>query len=67
MAYIYMAGGWSIRVPASREAVVNDMREFMTENLLTYEVELPAGSPRSRTEVVIQASQIAAVSDESFR
>lgn len=64
MAYIYMAGGWVVRVPTSREAIENDLKSRPAGGLLSYEVDFPAGGARASEPVTVNAAQISLVTNQ---
>jgi hypothetical protein len=62
MTYIYMAGGAVLEVSASSEAVLSDLRSHA--DLLTYEVNFPAGGAKHPSPVAVNPAQISVVSDQ---
>jgi hypothetical protein len=64
MAYIYMAGGWVIRVPTTRESVHETLSRAAPDETLTYEVDFDAGGATQPGPVTINAAQISLVTDQ---
>ncbi|MGO9791642.1 MAG: hypothetical protein ACLP0J_03490 [Solirubrobacteraceae bacterium] len=64
MAFIYLSGGQVLRVPASREAITNDLQRVGPGQTLVYEVGFPSGGAAQPGEVTVVAANIAAVSDQ---
>jgi hypothetical protein len=66
MAYIYMAGGAVLKVPTSREAIMNDLNSTRPARILEYEVDFPAGGAMHPTRVAVNPAQIAVVSEQQL-
>jgi hypothetical protein len=64
VAFIYLAGGQALRVPASREAIVNDLLAAGPGKTLEYEVDFPALGATQPAKVTVLAENITAVSDQ---
>jgi hypothetical protein len=64
MAFVYLSGGQSLRVPTSRESIVNEIRNPEPGEVITFEVDLPAGGATRSAQVSVSVAQIVAVSDE---
>jgi len=63
MAFIYMSGGWVLRVPTTRDGILASLKSQPPGGLLEYEVDAPSGRALSPTTVTVAAAQIAVISD----
>jgi hypothetical protein len=67
MAFVYLSGGQVLRVPTSRESIANEMLTQEPGEVITFEVDLPAGGATRSAQVSVAAAHIVAVSDEPLQ
>jgi hypothetical protein len=63
MAFIYMAGGWELRVPDTRDSITEQLSGAPSDRILALDVDFPAGGGTRPSPVTVRADQISVVSD----
>jgi hypothetical protein len=63
MAFVYLTGGFVIRVPEGRDAILTELNKSSPGRMLEFQVEIPSGGARVAVPVSVAATQIVLVSD----